>query len=144
MEPFESALQHLSGLYRDLHETMAAFDEPGPGKDTTAPLDQVLQNRELFSQIKLMDSHVATLAAEWKNLRDRLDPASRSRIRQLAEDLRNQASTLKPIVDRRVSQIEYTRAHLKRKLAEIQKGEQFLRSVKPIRFNYPKFIDSLG
>lgn len=144
MKSFECELQDLSALYRKLQETLAVSDEPGPREGTTALIQRVLQNRELLSCIEEMDSRIRQLVAEWEKSRDRLDPASRSSIRQTAETLRIEAMNLNRMVDECTQQIESSRVYLKQKLAEIQKGERFLESVKPIRINYPKFIDSLG
>ncbi len=144
MKPFESELQDLSVLYRGLHEKLADSEESDRSKGTTALIDTVLQNRELLSRIVQMDSRIGQLAIEWERIREGLDPVSRDSIRQLAESLRREASDLKEIVDRRAHQIECSRAHLEHKLGEIRRGEKFLESVKPIRINYPKFIDSLG
>ena len=144
MRHFESELQELSKLYKRLNHALEGSDEAGHGKSTAALIDRMLRNGELVSHMEQMDARISQLAVEWGKFKDRLDPDSRRAIQRIAENLCDEASRLRQILEQRSVQIEDGRNRLERKLAEIQKGERFLESVNPVKANYPKFIDSVG
>lgn len=135
MKPFESELQCLSELYDRLD---VEFASPG------AAVDSILRNRELFSQIQLMNSRLLMLAEEWRSQSPGLEAGERERTQKLAQKLLQKALRLAHLGAGRAAEIESHRAKLGKELGEIAKGNKFLESVKPLKTNYPKFIDSRG
>ncbi len=144
MKPFDSELQSLSEVYQHLGEELACSQKKDPAGTNLSNGGQMLADCELLLRIEDTRIRVVHLAGEWEKLKQRLDPASRRGTQRIAEAVRKRAVEVTEVVARRVAELELRRAQLGRELDEIQKGERYLASVKPVKNNYPKFVDSLG
>ncbi len=144
MKSFDSELQYLNELYQRLEHEMTRV-KVGEGQDDTDQLiGVILENRELFSRIDQMNGRVAQLVKEWEEFNSHLDPATRERTRAIAKSVAMRGDRLNRILGERSTKVESKRMRVASKLAELRKGSRFLQSVKPLKANYPKFIDSLG
>jgi len=144
MKLFDSELQYLSELYARLSAELENLGRSDKAGVPSIAVDSILRNRDLFSRIEQMNSRLLALAREWEKFGPHLDPETRKQTRQLADKVRNQALSLARAGEQRITEIETIRAKLEWELKEIAKGAQFLESVKPVKTNYPKFIDSQG
>jgi hypothetical protein len=143
MNNFASEFQDVFQLYLKLGEELEKLMDVKDSKDSQALVRFILQNRDCLVRVEQMNSRVRQLSDDWRKCRDKLDPKSRNEARNLAEAARAQAVRLKNLCTIQAQKLETARDKLGKGLAEIGKGTRFLKSIKPIKNNYPKFIDSL-
>ncbi len=136
----ESELQGLSELYSRLSAELSPVTEG----DSTAAVEATLRNKELFERIERMNTRLVQLVQEWKAISPSLDPDSRQRARSLARRALEEAIRLSRLCEERLAMIESYREKIGLQLGEINRGFNFLSSIKPLKGNFPKFIDSQG
>jgi hypothetical protein len=139
---FDSELQCLSELYSRLSTEFASLSSCGKPGDASATAGCILRNEDLFARLEQMNSRLLELAAKWEQLSPQLDPASRRQTQQLAGKVREQAVRLASLGEERIVELETLRGRLGWELGNIKMGARYLESVKPLKTNYPKFIDS--
>ncbi len=130
-------------LYLKLGEGFTKIMNAGDSKDPQALANSILQNREWLAKIEHMNSRMLQLSGEWEKCRESLDAKSRDEIRNLAEAAKAQAIQLRELCGIQIQKLQISRDKLEKDLAELDKGARYLKSVKPAKNNYPKFIDSL-
>ena len=140
MEPFLSELQHLSDLYSRLD---AGLPVSGARGQATIE-DSILPNRDLFTEIEHMNSRLLRLGEQWLDLRRNIDSQTRDHIRSLAQKLKNRAAQLAAVCEEHGNTLRAKRQGFERDLEEIKRGTRYLESVRPLKSNHPKFVDSLG
>ncbi len=144
MNIFDSELQTLSELYSSLSAELSGLARDNRPESPSATTRCILRNQALFARLERMNSRLDELAAEWEKLSPKLDVAARKKTRQLAARVREQAVNLWALSEARSQEIEALRSRLESALAGIKDGTKYLESVKPLRNNFPKFIDSHG
>ena len=143
MNELKHDFREMIANYRELGEEFGRILKVDDSRDPQALAKSILQNHECLSRINQMSSRVASVSDSWKRYRDQLDTESREEIDSLAETARNQAARLQELCSVHVEKLKTTSGHLQRHLTEISKGSQYLKTLKPSKNNYPKFIDSL-
>jgi archaellum component FlaC len=144
MKLFDSELQYLSELYSRLSAEFASLKQGSkPGKPS-ATVDFVLRNQELFARLEQMNARLHQLVKEWERFSPHLNPSSKKQAQQLIAKVREQALELTRLNQQRLTELEAFRAALVWELEELNRGNKYLDSVKPLKANYPKFIDSRG
>ncbi len=141
---FDSELQNLSALYSHLSQELSGQAKDNKPASPSAIAHRILRNKDLFDRLERMNSRLAELAAEWEKLNPHLDDAARRKTRHLAAKVREQAVNLRALSESRSKEIESLRSRLESELAAISRGTKYLESVKPLKNNFPKFIDSCG
>ncbi|MBN1571501.1 MAG: hypothetical protein JXA73_26935 [Acidobacteria bacterium] len=89
-----------------------------------------------------MNSRVVQLSDSWGKCRNQLDPETRTEVQDLVAAARMQAIHLQELCSVWAQKLQRIHDELGTNLAEIGKGSQFLKSLKPLKNNYPKFVDS--
>jgi hypothetical protein len=130
-------------LYIKLGIELTRIMDVGDSKDPQVLIKSILQNRDCLERITQMNSRVVQLSDTWVKCRNHLDPKSRSEVHDLVASAKAQAVRLQELCSVQTEQLRRVRDDLGKNLAEIGKGSQFLKSIKPVRNNYPKFVDSL-
>ncbi len=130
-------------LYLKLGEEFTNIMNAGDSKDPQALAKSILQNCDWLARIEHMNSRMLQLSGEWRKCRGSLDAKSRDELGDLAEAARAQAVRLKELCGIQIQKLQIARDKLEKDLAELDKGARYLKSVKPAKNNYPKFIDSL-
>lgn len=143
MKNFASELQVISQLYQQVREEFVQRVSEIDANDLRALVKSILRNRACLAKIEQMNSRVCQVSDEWKKCRSNLDPKSRLEIDGLVEAARGQAVQLYQFCDMQARKVQAVRDGLERNLAELGKGARYLKSIKPIKSNYPKFIDSM-
>lgn len=134
---------NLIALYRELEEEVAGIAAVDESADPQAPVRAVLQHAVCFARIAELSSRVERISENWKNCRALLDEKTRGETEQLADAARCRAERLLQLCNLQSEKIRRTYNRLEKNLAEIGKGAQYLKVLRPPQSNYPKFIDSL-
>ncbi len=135
--------QDVFQLYLKVGEELGKIMETEEGNDPIALADSILKNRDTLIRIENMSFRVLKLSEQWEQYRSNLCPDSPDEMRDLAGAAKAQAIRLKELCHHQSEKILAVRDRLGKNLEEIGKGSQYLKSVKPIKNNYPKFIDTL-
>jgi len=143
MNTITADFQDVFSLYLRLGEDLTRILDVDDSKGSQALVESILENRECLARIEQMNARVLQLSESWEKCRIDLDPESQNKIRDLAQASRNQALRLKELCARHAQKIQETRDLLGGKLEELGKGARYLQSVKPVKNNYPKFVDSI-
>jgi hypothetical protein len=111
--------------------------------DIQALSDVILDNRDRFAQIQQMNACVHQTSQDWQISRNRLDPGLQSEVEALLATSRAQATRMRQMCIIHAQRLQAARDRLEKEMVELNKGREFLESLKPVRSNYPKFIDSV-
>ncbi len=144
MKPFLAELRYLSELYHSLQAEFTGLAGKSQAGNVAALIDTTLRNRELLGRIEQMNARIAQLSSEWDIFSGHLDPSTRKEILDLAESVRHHGTQLLLLCNALLEHLEARRGTLERQLDQLRQGSRYLQSVKPLRNNYPKFVDSLG
>jgi hypothetical protein len=128
-------------LYLRLSQDLTQIMDVDDSEDPQALVQSILKNRECLARIEQMNSRVLQLTGSWENCRDDLDAASANEVRELAHAVKSQAIHLNTLCSIQAQKVQMTRDTLCSKIAELSKATQHLKSLKPVKNNYPKFID---
>jgi hypothetical protein len=142
MNALAADFQDVFKLYLRLSEDLAKILDENHSKNPHQLIESILRNRENLARIEQMNSRIMQLSDSCDTCRIDLDFKSQEEIRVLAQAAKAQAIRLKELCDIHVQKIQATRDRLVGRLAVIDRGSQFLKSIKPIKYNYPKFIDT--
>jgi hypothetical protein len=143
MKNLVAEFQDVFTLYLQLGEELTRIMNIDDSKDPQALIKAILQNRNCLDRITQMNARVVHLSESWEKCRTHLDPESRNRARNLAEAAKAQAVRLQELCSIQAQKLQTIRDKLGKNLAEIGKGSRYLKSMKPSKSNYPKFIDSM-
>jgi uncharacterized coiled-coil DUF342 family protein len=143
MSALAEEFQDVFQLYLKLSEELTKIIDADDSKDPLELVDSILKNRDCLNRIENMNFRVLRLSEDWEKYRSRLGPESPDEVRDLAGSAKAQAIKLRELCNLYEQKIRAIRDKLGENLEEVGKGSQYLKSVKPIKYNYPKFIDSL-
>ena len=132
--------QFYFGLQKDLSDALKEADS-GNERSLT---ESILQNRSRISQIERMNAHVLQLSDNLKKSYRDLNAETRAEAEALAAEAKSHAMRIRELCSQASVKIEKTKSVIQKELEGIAKGKQYLKSVDPLKNNYPKFIDSTG
>jgi uncharacterized protein (UPF0335 family) len=132
--------QFYSGLQKDLSNVLTEVDSDNEWSLT----ESILENRSCISQIERMNAHILQLSDNLKNSYKDMNAESRAEAETLAAEARSHAIRIRELCSRTSVKIEKTKAVIRKKLEGIGNGKKYLKSMDPVKNNYPKFIDSTG
>jgi hypothetical protein len=142
MNALAAEFQDVFKFYLRLTQDFAGILDENNSQNPQQLIESILRNRDSLTRIEQMNARIMQLSDTCDKCRVNLDLKSRKEIDNLAQAAKAQAIRLKELCGIHAQKIQATRDDLGRRMAEIGKGAQFLESIKPIRNNYPKFIDS--
>jgi hypothetical protein len=137
-DEFQKVIQIYKKLGQDLSRTLCVPES----RNCQTLIQSILSNRQCLSEIEKMNARIAPLSKKWIDCRANLDPKSREEISKLVETAKKEAMQLNQLCSANIEKIAKAKEDMRARLKEIDKGAQFLKSMKPIKNNYPKFIDS--
>ncbi len=143
MSSLITEFQEVFQLYLRLGEKLAKILNIGDSQNPQALAESILQNRDCLVRIEQMNLQILQLSSDWEKCRETLDSESRGEICKLAEAAKSQAIRLKELCNIHSEKLKIARDKLGKDLSEIGKGVQYLKTIKPVKNNYPKFVDSL-
>jgi uncharacterized tellurite resistance protein B-like protein len=130
----------MSDMYEALRRKL--FD--CGGASTRHPADPVLASEELMMHVAQLDRRVSQLAADWQQERNGFDSARRAQIQMQAADMSAQILQLQRVCGTHARRLEGVLQQVSRDLGELQRGSRYLASIRPVKTNFPKFVDSKG
>jgi len=138
-----SEFRAVSYIYLHLEQELEKMIGATVHEDPADLVEATLASRDCLDRVEQMHSRLLELSAKWKKCRTTLAPETREEIGRLSEVIRARAIRLSELCGIQTGRLEKIREKLGMDLAELEKGAQYLRSIKPAKGNYPKFIDSL-
>jgi hypothetical protein len=135
---FEEAILTYKRLGKDLSQILCMPES----QNCRTLIHSILNNKRCLSEIEMMNSRIAQLSKKWIICREKLDRQTREEISKLVEATKMEAMKLNQLCNLAIEKITKAKVEMKEGIKEAGKGAQFLQSVKPIKNNYPKFIDS--
>jgi hypothetical protein len=139
----------IAAQFEELQRTYAALAEKlgrafgiGSVENTEATAASVLMNREYLSRIEQMNTRVFQITAAWQKDRALLDPEIQDKIGYFIAAALAEALRLKEICDAHAQRLRTLRTRILKDMADLGKGARLLHSLRPVKGNYPKFIDS--
>lgn len=132
--------QFYSGIQKDLSDALKAANAGNKWSLT----DSILDHRAQISQIERMNAHILQLSDNLKKSRRNMDAKTRAEAETLAAEARSHAVHIRELCSDASDKFEKTKEVIHKELEGIAKGKKYLKSVDPVKNNYPKFIDSTG
>lgn len=111
-------------------------------EDPQALIQSILDNRSCLTEIQQLNTRLTQLYGVWKNKGKGLGLSDGGEIRGIVEDVEAQMRQLEKLCGLGTQKVEERRKQLADELATVGKGSRFLKMIKPIQENHPKFIDS--
>jgi hypothetical protein len=105
--------------------------------------DSILRQCDCLANIERMNEKVDQLCDSWKRVESQMDLQSRNETRTAMAEAKAEALRLKQVCESHRMKLEAARERLGAELGILGKRTQHLKSIQPIKNNYPKFIDSL-
>lgn len=137
-------LSKLNEFYYGMKSELSTVLQTSGTKREQSLTDSILENRTRLVQIERMNAHITQLSEDLKRFRNEADPDTRQEVEALVSEAKSNAIQVHELCTQASEKIETNKNVLKKELEDIGKGKQFLKSSKPVKNNYPKFIDSTG
>ena len=137
-DEFENVFQSYARIASEFSRIVQVDDS----EDSQALIQSILDNRNCLTEIQLINKRMVSLYSIWEQSRYELGESDSEKIRNIIEAVRKQAQQLEKICDLKAQQVETQRNRLAQELQNIGKGSRYLKMIKPIQQNFPKFIDS--
>jgi hypothetical protein len=138
-----SELQHLIDFYRDATETIANATCHVDTKDLGALANSIVQQRNCLAKIDQMGAQVSKLIDSWKAVEFNFDEKVRNDMQMAIATAKSEAVKLNNQCSDCVKKLEAAKESAGDGLEKVGKHHRYLNSMKPVKGNYPKFIDSL-
>jgi len=111
-------------------------------EDPQAFIQSILDNRSCLTEIQHLNKRLTQLYGAWKDKEANFSLSVGDEIRGVVGDVEEQMRQLEKLCGLGVQKIEERRKQLTDELANVGKGSRYLKMLKPVQENHPKFIDS--
>ena len=111
-------------------------------EDPQALIQSILDNRSCLTEIQQLNERLTRLYGAWKDKDAGSVSSIGDEISGVVDDVQEQMRQLEKLCGIGVRKIEERRKQLTDELANVEKGSRYLKLLKPVQENYPKFIDS--
>ena len=143
MNNYTAEFQELFGRYHEAVEILLSSTPAHDSSDIGAFAESLLRHRDCLGVIERMNTKVDQLCDSLEGVESLLDSQSRNETRTAMAEAKAEALRLKQVCDSHSKKLEVARDRIGTQLGVIGKRTQHLKSIQPIKNNYPKFIDSL-
>jgi hypothetical protein len=138
-----SEFQELISLYHDATEALKNVMSAVDVSDVNTLAKAILKQRNRLAGIDQIGIRVSRLCDSWKTIESQLDQNSRKQVQAAMSAAKSEAAKLNELCGNYAKMIETARNKRGAQLDNIGKRKQYLKAMKPVKGNYPKFIDSL-
>jgi hypothetical protein len=142
MTTYIAEFQEVFHGYLRLADDLAKIMDVDDPQNPQILVQSILKNCSCLNRIVQMNTRVIRLSEEWEKQSNQSDPQSRNEVSKLIEAAKAQAVRLQTLCSISSEKLENLRDDLGKSLEELGKGAQYLKSIKPVKNNYPKFIDN--
>jgi len=143
MSKLADEFRDILTLYVKLTTDLTRIADVGKSEDDPQALIQsILDNRSCLTDIQQLNKRLMQLYGVWKKKVVNAGSSDDDEIVCVVDDVRRQMQELETLCGLGVRKVEDRRKHLASELATVGKGARYLKMIKPVQENYPKFIDS--
>lgn len=135
---FEDVLRSYVRIASDFSRIVQVDDS----EDPQALIQSILDNRERLDEIQQVNKRMLRLYGDWRQKRTGFGESDGEEISKIVEAVREQARQLEKVCGLEVRKVEARRNQLAQELQDIGKGSRYLKLLRPVQQNFPKFIDS--
>ena len=144
MESLIPDLRKLAQFYCDLQKDLSDVLKEADNDNDRSLAESILQNRIRITQIERMTAHILQLSDDLKKFRKNAAPKIRSQVDDLTSEAKSHAVLIQDLCARSSEKIEKTKSEIRSEIERVAAGKRYLKSMVPVKNNYPKFIDSTG
>jgi hypothetical protein len=138
-----SEFQELLRLYHDATEALEDSISTVDLSDIDALANAILKQRTTLTGIDQMGIRVSHLCDSWKAIEFQLDQNSRKQVHAAMAAAKSEATKLNELCGNYTKMLETAQNKRGEQFGNLGKRKQYLKAMKPVKGNYPKFIDSL-
>jgi hypothetical protein len=142
MNNFIAEFQNLVRTYNEVAENLLKSTPAGDALKPGALAESIVRQCDCLGNIERMNGNVDQLSDLWKRIESQLDSKSRDEARAVMAEAKAEALRLKEVCENHAKTLEAERDRLGSELGIMGRRSQHLKSIQPIKNNYPKFIDS--
>ena len=144
MSGLAEEFRDILDLYVKLFADLTRITDVGKSEeeDPQALIQSILGNQSCLTEIEQLNKRLVQLYGVWKDEEAYSDSTGDNEIRSVVADIQEQMRQLEKLCGINVREIEARRKQLSGNLTDVGKGFDYLKLLKPIRENHPKFIDS--
>ena len=135
---FEDVLQSYVKIASEFSRIIQVDDS----EDPQVLIQSILDNRDCLTEIQQINKRMVSLYGVWEQNQHGLSESDSEKICNIIETVREQAHQLEKICGLKAQRVETRRSLLAQELQNIGKGSRYLKMIRPIQQNFPKFIDS--
>ena len=141
---FADEFRDVLDLYVKLTADLNRIADVGKSDDDPQALIQsILDNRSCLTEIEQLNKRLMQLYGAWKEAgADLSDADEMGGIDSVIDNVRRQMQELEKLCGLGIRKIEDRRKQLSDELSTVGKGSRYLKMIKPVQENFPKFIDS--
>lgn len=146
MNNLAEEFRDILGLYVKLTADLTRIADAGTSEEENpqALVQAILDNRSCLTEIQQLNNRLTKLYGVWKTKETDSSSADGYEIRSVVDDVREQMRQLEELCGFGVREVEARRKQLSRELMDVGKNSRYVEMLKPVKENYPKFIDSAG
>lgn len=143
MNKFTEEFRDLLSIYVRLTSDLTRITDADKSEDDPqAFIQSILDNCSCLTEIQQINKRLTTLYGAWKDKESDFSADVGDEVRSAVDDVRNQMKLLEDLCKLGSQKAEARRKQLDNELKNVGKGTSYLKLLKPVQENYPKFIDS--
>jgi len=143
MNELAEEFRDVLNLYVKLTADLSRIADVGKfEEDPQALIQSILDNRSCLTEIQQLNKRLAQLYGAWKDKEANFGLSAGDEIRGVVDDVEEQMRQLEKLCNLGTQKVEERRKQLTDELANVGKGSRYLKMLKPVQENHPKFIDS--
>ncbi len=135
--------QKLIRQYHDASEALAKASLVHDVSDIGAFAKAILQQRDRLAGIDQLSGRIIRFCDSIRSNEIQLDSQSRKQALAAMAAAKEEAAKLNELCENCAKMLETSKNKRGKQLGDIGKRRQYLKAMKPVKGNYPKFIDSL-
>jgi len=143
MAELAEEFRDIFNLYVKLTADLTRIADIGKSEeDPQALIQSILDNRSCLTEIQRLNKRLSQLYGAWKDKENTFSLSVGDEVRGVVDDVREQMRQLEKLCGLGTRKVEERRKQLADELANVGKGSRYLKMLKPVQENHPKFIDS--
>jgi len=146
-----AGMNNLAEEFRDLRDLyikltadfsrIAAVGKSGE-EDQQPFIQSIIDNRNCMTEILQFNNRLMQLYGTWKEKGENSGNSADEEIHGIIDDIEKQLRQIENLCDNGITKAEEWRKQLSDELANVGKESSYVKSLKPVQENHPKFIDS--